>query len=66
MIGGIDKRELKKGKKAIETEVKNTVLPLIGEGGFIPTVDHSIPPDVSLDSFKYYLDVKWDVLNGAY
>jgi hypothetical protein len=65
MIGGIDKRVLNKGKKAIENEVKSTVPPLIDEGGFIPTVDHSIPPDVSLDSFNYYLNVKWDVINGA-
>jgi uroporphyrinogen decarboxylase len=65
MIGGIDKRVLNKGKKAIETDVKKTVLPLIQDGGYIPTVDHSIPPDISLDSFKYYLDVKWDIINGT-
>jgi len=66
MIGGIDKRELTKDKKAIETEVMNIVLPLIENGGFIPTIDHSVPPDVSLDNFKYYLEIKWKVINGMY
>lgn len=64
MIGGIDKRELGKDKKAIETEVMSIIPPLIEEGGFIPTVDHSVPPDISLDNFKYYLELKRDLING--
>jgi len=27
------------------------------EGGYIPVVDHRVPPDVTLDNYKYYLDV---------
>ena len=26
------------------------------EGGFVPLPDHLIPPDVSLDNYRYYLD----------
>ena len=29
----------------------------MAEGGFIPLVDHRVPPDVSLDNYKYYLEV---------
>ena len=57
MIGGVDKRELAKGKAEIDAEVSR-LAPLIDEGGFIPTVDHAVPPDVSLDNFQYYLERK--------
>jgi len=61
MIGGVDKRELAKGRSEIEAEVYR-LAPLIEEGGFIPTVDHAVPPDVSLANFEYYLEVKRAVL----
>lgn len=64
MIGGIDKRELAKGKKEIENQIYNIIIPLIEEGGFIPTVDHTIPPDVSYDNFQYYLELKRKALMG--
>lgn len=58
LMGGIDKRELAKDKKAIEREVKNKILPMLETGGYIPTVDHTIPPDVPLENFLYYLELK--------
>ena len=33
-------------------------MPLVADGRFIPTVDHGVPPDVSLDDFRYYLERK--------
>jgi len=57
MIGGVDKREIAKGKAAIDAQIAR-MEPLVGEGGYIPTIDHSIPPDVSLDAFRYYLEQK--------
>ena len=38
--------------------------PLIEEGGFIPTVDHTVPPDVPLDNFRYYIERKQRLLRG--
>ena len=32
------------------------VAPLVEEGGYIPWLDHSVPPDVSYDNFLYYMD----------
>jgi uroporphyrinogen decarboxylase len=58
MMGGIDKRELSKGRKEIEAEVHRQAPELLEGGGYVPTVDHSVPPDVSYDSWMYYLDVK--------
>ncbi len=58
LYGGIDKRALASGKKAIEKEVYGKIAPMIELGGYIPTVDHTIPPDVPLENFLYYLELK--------
>ncbi len=55
IIGGVDKRELAKGREAIDREIERRV-PLMKDGGFIPMPDHLIPPDVPLDDYTYYLD----------
>lgn len=56
MWGGIDKREIAKGKEAIRRELLKKVPPLIKEGGYIPCIDHSVDPDISLDNFVYYVE----------
>ncbi|MAE67914.1 MAG: hypothetical protein CMJ18_26980 [Phycisphaeraceae bacterium] len=61
--GGVDKRELAMGPEAIDAHL-NTLVPMIEEGGFIPTVDHSVPPDVSWDHFRHYMERKQDLLRG--
>jgi uroporphyrinogen decarboxylase len=61
MVGGVDKRELAKGRAEIETEVTR-LAPLVEDGGFIPTIDHAVPPDVSLANFSWYLEVKRSIL----
>ena len=58
LSGGIDKREIAKGRKAIEREVMGKVPQLVAEGGYIPTSDHSFPPDIAYETFLYYLQVK--------
>ncbi len=52
--GGVDKRPIASGKRAIDDEIRR-IIPLIEDGGYIPHTDHSIPPDVSLDNYLYYL-----------
>jgi len=66
LSGGIDKRELAKGRKAIEQEVTAKMGPLLEDGGYIPTVDHSIPPDVAYADFMYYVELKCAVAEGRY
>ncbi|MHB1158646.1 MAG: uroporphyrinogen decarboxylase family protein [Phycisphaerales bacterium] len=61
--GGVDKRELAKGPDAIDAHLR-TLQPLIEEGGFIPTVDHTIPPDVSWADFQHYMRSKGKLLEG--
>jgi len=63
--GGVDKRILAKGPDAIRRHMAEFI-PLIEEGGFIPTVDHTVPPDVSWDNFRYYMDCKQALLAGEF
>ncbi|MCX6993975.1 MAG: hypothetical protein NT011_12650 [Kiritimatiellaeota bacterium] len=63
--GGVDKRELAKGPEAIRRHLREFI-PLIEQGGFIPTVDHTVPPDVSWDNFRIYMDYKIKLLSGDF
>jgi uroporphyrinogen decarboxylase len=56
LVGGIDKRILAKDKVAIEKEL-NRRLPLVADGGYLPSVDHSVPPDISFDNYTTYLEL---------
>lgn len=52
--GGIDKRVLAKGKKDIDEHVER-ILPVMRErGGYIPTCDHGVPEEVSLENYLHY------------
>lgn len=51
--GGVDKRVLATTKAAIK-EMVEARIPLMREGGYIPGVDHVIPPDIPWENFIYY------------
>jgi len=59
----VDKRELAKDKAAIEAHLRS-LIPIVEDGGFIPTVDHTVPPDVPWDNFLYYMELKRKLLAG--
>jgi hypothetical protein len=63
--GGVDKRVLALGRDAIKAHLREFI-PLIVEGGFIPTVDHTVPPDVSWDNFRIYIELKQALLRGDF
>lgn len=54
LMGGIDKRELAKTKKEVEKEIMSKIPWMFEQGGYIPMVDHAVPPDVPLENFLYY------------
>lgn len=54
MIGGVSKRLLAGTLEEISAEVER-LAPLVEDGGFIPTPDHRVPPDVPLRNYLYYL-----------
>ena len=59
LIGGVNKRALAQGKGAIRTELAR-IAPGVREGGWIPHVDHRVPPDVTFENYLYYLAAKRD------
>lgn len=52
MLGGIDKTALTH-HSTIDRELEKAAR-MIAQGGYIPYVDHAVPPDVSWENFKYY------------
>ena len=56
-VGGVDKLALIAGGKAIDRELER-LTPLLEEGGYIPMVDHRCPPEVSYQTYLYYLKRK--------
>lgn len=62
LMGNIDKRVLARSKEEIEREVLSKVPWLVMQGGYFPFVDHSVPPDVPLANFQYYLDLVKQIL----
>jgi len=52
--GGIDKRVLAKDKHAIDRHVE-AILPVMRRrGGYLPTCDHGVPEEVSLENYMHY------------
>jgi uroporphyrinogen decarboxylase len=58
---GIDKRALAKGPAAIDAELAR-VKPLIEEGGYVPGLDHSMPPDVPYAHYRLYMEKLGDAV----
>jgi uroporphyrinogen decarboxylase len=66
MIGGIDKQIIALGGDAMEQEVRTKAGELARKGGYIASFDHSVHPAVSLDTYKRYLELVWELANSAY
>lgn len=53
MMGGFDKRLLAGPPSAIDAQIER-LAPLVADGGYIPTCDHYVPPDVPLAAYRYF------------
>ena len=54
MFGGIDKRVLARGKDAIDRHLEHIIPAMRRRGGYIPTSDHAVPAEVSLENYMHY------------
>ncbi|MHB9092894.1 MAG: uroporphyrinogen decarboxylase family protein, partial [Chloroflexota bacterium] len=54
ILGGIDKRQVALGKEAIDDELRARLPYTLQHPGYIPFVDHLVPPDVPWQEFVYY------------
>lgn len=66
ILGGLNKLDISRGRKAIDEELEKKVLPMLEAGGYIPFMDHLVPPEVSWDDFCYYRGRLWRVVDGYY
>jgi len=54
MIGGYDKMVMKNGEEAMRKEFER-LLPVMKKGGYIASVDHQTPPDVSVENYRIFI-----------
>jgi uroporphyrinogen decarboxylase len=54
ILGGINKVEIAAGPDRIDAELERRIPGMISKGGFVPMVDHQVPPDVSWQDYLYY------------
>ena len=54
LMGGYDKMVMSKDEPAMRAEFER-LLPIMRSGGFISSVDHQTPPEVSMENYKIYM-----------
>jgi uroporphyrinogen decarboxylase len=55
IIGGLRKGALAESREAVMSEIDRKVPAMLKQGGYIPMLDHSVPTNVSLEMFKFFL-----------
>ena len=55
IFGNIDKRALAKGKREIDEELEK-VRELLAYGGYFPSADHNIPPNIPYENIVYMIN----------
>ncbi len=55
IVGGLDKRTLATSRQAIDDELVAKLPAMYRAGGYIATLDHSVPPDVPWQHFCHYM-----------
>ena len=53
LMGAFDKMVMSKDEAAMRKEFER-LLPVMRLGGFIPSTDHQVPPEVSLENYRIY------------
>ncbi len=61
MMGGINKLEIAKGKEAIDRELAR-IEPLLFDTGYMPALDHLIPPEISYENYSYFVNRLHDMI----
>jgi uroporphyrinogen decarboxylase len=62
--GGIDKRELRFSRPQLRAEVARRYRTAWQLGGYIPHVDHGVPPDIPLRNFLYFVELARGFCDG--
>ena len=62
-MGGIDKFALQKGREAIVRELEYKVPLMVQSGGCVIGLDHRIPNGTPLESYRFYVETMWEMLD---
>lgn len=62
LAGNIDKRVFLKGKDAIRQEIMSKVPFLLEKGGYFPSIDHLVPPDITFENYTYFLNTMREIV----
>ena len=62
--GGVDKRELRFSLEQLRAEVVKRYATAREHGGYVPHVDHGVPPDIPLRNFLYYVELAKGFCDG--
>jgi uroporphyrinogen decarboxylase len=63
LMDGLDKRVLSGGRAGVDAELRR-IRPLLQEGGYIPFLDHFVPPDMPYDVYCYYVERRRELLSA--
>lgn len=64
IMGGMDKTKLALGREAIDGELQKVSF-MLQRGGYVPHVDHMVPPDASWENFRYYREKLNQMIRGS-
>lgn len=64
LMGGLDKRAIANGREGVDFELSR-IRSLLEDGAYIPMLDHYVPPDVSYQTYLYYVERRRELLNHA-
>jgi hypothetical protein len=64
MFGGVDKRSIASGTERIREELNYRLASVLPTGGYVPFVDHFIPPDVSWQDYQAFREQLYEVAVG--
>ena len=61
LAGNIDKRAFLKDRNVLHEEIMAKVPFLLESGGYFPSLDHLVPPDVPFDMYRYFINTLREV-----
>ena len=56
-VGNIDVRKMSGTREEIEEEIRSKILVARENGGYLYHSDHSVPPSVSFENYKYVMEM---------
>jgi len=56
IVGGLNKLKMFASKQEIDEELDRVLPAMAKRGGYIPSLDHWVPPEIGLENFTYYCE----------